>query len=196
MNTIRPAIEELERMFVSFAPLLGRTMPLPIITIQSKGRKSALGWHCKDKWQNGESGELAEINFSAEHLGRSVEEIAETMLHEMAHHANSLDGISDCTIWQYHNQHFKRRCEEIGLVCQKHPTRGWATTSLSDALKSKAAALKINADAVTLFRTTPQASKAETKMKKWRCSCTTVRAAVPIDAICQKCGLEFTFQSR
>jgi hypothetical protein len=196
MNSLRPAIEELERIYVAFAPLFGRPMPLPVITIQSKGRKSALGWHCKDKWQNAEPGKLAEINLCAEHLGRSVEEIAETMLHEMAHHANSLDGISDCTIRQYHNRHFKQRCEEIGLICQKHPSRGWATTSLSDGLKIRVATLNINANAFTLFRTTPSASKAETKMKKWRCSCTTVRAAVPVDAICKKCGLEFRLQSR
>jgi hypothetical protein len=51
-----------------------------------------------------------------------------------------------------------------------------------------------NADAFTLFRASPDAGKAETKMKKWRCSCTTVRAAVPVDALCKKCGLEFTLQ--
>jgi hypothetical protein len=104
--------------------------------------------------------------------------------------------IADCTIRQYHNRHFKRRREEIGLVCRKHPTRGRATTSLSDALKVKVAAVSINADAFTLFRTTPEARTAETKMKKWPCSCTTVRAAVPVDATCKKCGLEFTPQSR
>ena len=195
MNSIRPAIEELERIYVAFTPLFKRPMPLPVITIQSKGRKSALGWHWRDKWQNAEPGKLAEINLCAEYLGRSVEEIAETILHEMAHHANSLDGISDCTIRQYHNQHFKHRCEELGLICEKHPSRGWATTSLSDALKVKVAAMNINADAFTLFRTSPNAKKPETKMKKWRCSCTTVRAAVQVDAICKKCGLEFILQN-
>jgi hypothetical protein len=38
-------------------------------------------------------------------------------------------------------------------------------------------------------------SKAPTKLKEWRCSCTTVRAAVPVDATCNKCGSEFTLQN-
>ena len=137
MNSIRPALEELERMYKEFAPLFGREMPLPVITIQSKGRKNALGWHWQDKWQNSEPGKLSEINLCAEHLGRPTEQIAETMLHEMVHHANNLDGISDCTIRQYHNRQFKDRCGDIGLICEKHPSRGWATTSLSDDLKAK-----------------------------------------------------------
>ena len=195
MNSIRPAIEELERMYKAFAPLFGREMPLPVITIQSKGRKNALGWHWKDKWQNAEPGKLTEINLCAEYLGRPAEEIAETMLHEMVHHANNLDGVSDCTIRQYHNQHFKNRCDEIGLICEKYPGRGWAKTSLSDDLKTKVQAVNINADAFTLFRTTPKTEKMATKMKKWRCSCTTVRAAVQVEATCKKCGLEFILQN-
>lgn len=195
MNSIRPAIEELERMYKAFASLFGREMPLPVITIQSKGRKNALGWHWKDKWQNAEPGKLTEINLCAEHLGRPAEEIAETMLHEMVHHANNLDGVSDCTIRQYHNQHFKNRCDEIGLICEKYPGRGWAKTSLSDDLKTKVQAVNINADAFTLFRTTPKTEKSATKMKKWRCTCTTVRAAVQVEATCKKCGLEFILQN-
>ncbi len=42
MNSIRPAIEELERAFRELAPVFGREMPLPVITIQSQGRKAPL----------------------------------------------------------------------------------------------------------------------------------------------------------
>jgi hypothetical protein len=52
MNTIRPAIEELERAFRELVPVFNREMPLPVITIQSKGRKNALGWFVRDKWSN------------------------------------------------------------------------------------------------------------------------------------------------
>src|SRR5438132_560721 len=89
MNTIKPAIIELERIFTELAPLFGRDLPLPVITIQSKGRRNALGWHWKDKWQNGTPGKLTEINISAEHLDRPAEDIAETMLHEMVHYAKT-----------------------------------------------------------------------------------------------------------
>jgi hypothetical protein len=195
MDSIRPALEELERMFKEFAPLFEMEMPLPVITIQSKGRKNALGWHARDRWQNSKPELLTEINLSAEHLGRPVEEIAETLLHEMVHYANNLNGISDCTARQYHNLHFKARCDDIGLICEKHPTRGWAKTSLSDTLKNKVQAVNINADAFSLIRKTDKHEKATPKMKKWRCLCTNIRAAVPVDAKCNQCGLEFKLQS-
>ena len=78
MNTIRPAIEELERAFRELSPVFKRNMPLPVITIQSKGRKNALGWFVRDKWSN-TNGKLPEINICAEHLARSPEDIADFM---------------------------------------------------------------------------------------------------------------------
>ncbi len=138
---------------------------------------------------------MPEINICAEHLARSPEDIAEVLIHEMCHYADALDGISDCTVRQYHNEKFKKRCDDVGLVCQKMRGRGWAATSLSPELLSKVTLVKINPEAFTLFRAGPKAKKAETKMKKWRCSCTTIRAAVPVEATCHRCGLAFKLQS-
>lgn len=193
MNTIRPAIEELERAFKELSPVFKREMPLPVITIQSKGRKNALGWFVKDKWSN-TVGKLPEINICAEHLARSPEDIAEVLLHEMVHYADALDGIPDCTVRQYHNLNFKNLCDEVGLICRKTPARGWAATSLSPELGEKVAKVGINPDAFSLFRGGVKMKKAETKMKKWRCSCTNIRAAVPVEATCNRCGLEFRLQ--
>jgi hypothetical protein len=189
MESIRPAVEELERVYKAFAPLFGREMPFAVITIQTRGRKNLLGWHSRGAWQNADPHKLAEIKLSAEDLKRPVEDIAECLLHEMVHHANYLDGIRGCTIRNYHNQKFKRRCEQIRLVCEEYPGRGWAQTSLSDELRVKVRAVNINADAFSLFRMTNK--KAETKMKKWCCACTTIRAAVYVDATCNNCGSRF-----
>jgi hypothetical protein len=189
MNSIRPAIEELERMYNAFVPLFWREMPVPVITIQTQGRRKALAWHCHASWQNAEPGKLAEINITAEYLSRPVEENAETMLHEMVHHANALDGIRDCTTFQYHNRKFKLGCDKIGLICEKDEGHGWTNTSLSDALRAKVQALNINADAFSLARVTRATAK--TKMLKWQCSCTTIRTAIELDATCNKCGLKF-----
>jgi hypothetical protein len=194
MNSIRPAIEELERAFQELAPVFGREMPLPVITIQSQGRKSALGWFANNRWSN-TKGKLPEINICAEHLARSPEDIAEVLIHEMCHYADALDGIRDCTVRQYHNENFKKRCDEVGLICQKMRGRGWAATSLSPELLSKVALVKINPEAFTLFRAGAEKKKAETKMKKWRCTCTTIRAAVLGEATCNRCGLAFKLQS-
>jgi hypothetical protein len=117
------------------------------------------------------------------------------LLHEMVHYADALDGIPDCTVRQYHNQNFKKRCDEIGLVCRKMPGRGWADTALSPELGEKVAQVKINPEAFSLFRAGVRKKKAETKMKKWRCSCTNIRAAVLVEATCNRCGLEFRLQA-
>jgi len=118
MDSIRPAIEELERAFKELAPLFKREMSLPVITIQSRGRKNALGWFAKDRWSN-TKGKLPEINICAEHLAQSREDIAGVLIHEMVHYADALDGIHDCTVRQYHNENFKKRCDQVGLICQK-----------------------------------------------------------------------------
>src|SRR6516164_2856773 len=113
-NSLRPALAELERAFTQFAFLFKREMPLPVITVQTKGRRLAAGWFAPEKWQHNqrEAGPavLPEINLCAEYLAASVEEIAHVLIHEMCHYANALEGIRDCAQNCYHNKHFKARC--------------------------------------------------------------------------------------
>jgi hypothetical protein len=134
MRSILPAVQELERCFEEFKPLFPDCdFPKPVIAIQSKGRKNALGWFVGDKWVNGTEESIAEITISAEHLKGTGEQVAEVLLHEMCHYANKLHGIKDCTVNQYHNAHFRRQAESIGLVVTKGP-RGWAYTELGPEL--------------------------------------------------------------
>src|SRR5438046_3069668 len=119
MRSIDKAIRELERGFRVFAPLFGRDFPQPVIAIQTKGRKSALGWFGGDKWENDAEKKIGEITITAEHLKGQPEDIAEVLLHEMVHYANDLDGIPDCSSFQYHNANFKNRAESIGLIVQR-----------------------------------------------------------------------------
>jgi predicted SprT family Zn-dependent metalloprotease len=189
MRSIERAIEELERAYQTFLPLFGKEMPQPVIVIQTKNRKNALGWFAGDKWQNSTS-TLAEITIAAEHLKRSPEDIAEVLLHEMCHYANYLDGISDCTSFQYHNKRFKERAESIGLIVEKN-RRGWSETSLGDALLERVREVNLDASAFSLFRLGKENKKQPTKLKKWRCGCTNIRAATTVTAICQACGNPF-----
>jgi hypothetical protein len=191
VNSIKPAISELERVYQELTPLFHRDMPLPVITVQSKGRKNALGWHWKDKWQNGQPDKLSEINLSAEYLARPAEEIAETLLHEMVHHVNALDGIRDCSINQYHNAYFKAGCDKIGMECEKSGRRGWAKTSLSPQLLETVEALHIDKDAFALFRTAKEVKKAVKQPAMWTCGCTNVQSRGDVEAVCQKCGKLF-----
>src|SRR5262249_5394965 len=124
--SIRPAIAELERAFLALAFLFKREMPLPVITIQTRGRRrNVLGWYAHRRWQNGEPEGVSEINLCAEYLAREVPDVAEVLLHEMCHYANALDGIEDCSHNQYHRKSFKTRCDTIGLDCEKMGGYGW-----------------------------------------------------------------------
>jgi hypothetical protein len=194
-GSLQPTTAELERMFDAFTPLFKREMKRPVISIQSRGRRRALGWFWDRKWQNGQETALPEINICAENLHAELHDIAETMIHEMCHYVNALEGISDCSPNQYHNGNFRDRCLAVGLHCEKMPGRGWARTSLTEELRRLVDEQDFNPGAFQIFRKSPAAQqKAVTKMKKWRCACTNIRAAVEVDATCNKCGQPFLLQ--
>ena len=104
----------------------------PLITILSRGRRACLGWHWKNKWDY--QGSLhTEIMIAAETLDRPIQDILETLLHEMVHLHNSQNNISDCNAAQYHNKNFKKVAENIfHLDVQKMHQKGYASTKLSD----------------------------------------------------------------
>ena len=93
MNSVKDAIIELERIYISLLPLFDKEMPQPDITIQSKGRKRCLAWFVEKKWLNNEGEPIAEINVCAESLARPSVEIGATMVH----YVNWTDGINDCS---------------------------------------------------------------------------------------------------
>lgn len=104
----------------------------PLITILSRGRRAVLGWHWKDKWDY--QGSLhTEIMIAAETLDRPIQDVLETLLHEMVHLHNSQNNIPDCNAAQYHNKNFKKIAESVfHLEVEKMPQRGYALTKLSD----------------------------------------------------------------
>jgi hypothetical protein len=110
-------------------------LPQVILTIQNKGRSSALGWFGHAFWQDKLTTDtVGEINLSAEHISRGKHGCLETLLHEMAHLWNAaVENIRDCSGSQYHNKNFKVAAERFGLKVRRTATRGWAFTSLDDA---------------------------------------------------------------
>ena len=128
------AIEELYRAFDFFNERFAdNKLPKVIITIQEAGRKNAYGWFGESFWKDGicEQG-VCEINLSAEYMGRDSHAILETLLHEMAHLKNAINGVRDCTSGQYHNKKFKLAAEEFGLKVKRMGNKGWAFTSLGE----------------------------------------------------------------
>lgn len=116
-------------------------LKMPMITIQSQGRRSCYGWFWANRWSaNGES--INEINMAAENINRSKEAQCETLIHEMVHLYNSQEGLKDCNQLQYHNRHFKTAAEMAGLKVEKISGKGWALTSLGE--KANEAVKKLN----------------------------------------------------
>ncbi len=111
----------------------GGELEEPIITIQSTPRAYghvtvAKTWKRKDDWRH-------ELNIGAETLGRPIEHVAATMLHEMVHLYNIAHNIQDCSRGgAYHNKKFKAEAERRGLVIEHHPTYGWTITEPSKRL--------------------------------------------------------------
>jgi hypothetical protein len=188
------AIAELERCFNELnQSLFHGGLRAPIITVQSSGRKNALGWFCNDIWTCNDTG-AHEINISAEYLKRSVLEVIETLIHEMVHLQNKMNGIKDCSANQYHNKKFKVAAEAVGLHVEKTAKKGWAFTSLTDHLTNIINTIAPSAEALDLSRGVLSSASAKgkgSKMKKWVCGCTIVRVATDFQATCDSCGNVF-----
>ena len=68
-------------------------------------------------------------------MSRPIEEVAATLLHEMVHYYNHVNGIKDCSRGNtYHNRRFKESAEERGLIVRHSEKYGWSHTSPSDDL--------------------------------------------------------------
>jgi len=192
--SIIPAIQELTRCYQALVPLFAPSLDSknpPIILIQSRGKRNAYGWMARENWKQEESS-FNEITITAEYLARPTEEIMETLVHEMVHHANALDGIDDCSRNQYHRESFRDRAESVGLVVEKEGRRGWSKTALSNELKERIQGLKVDAAAFKIFHREYEKRPVNRKPTKiWACECTVVRSASVVEAVCSKCDKAF-----
>ncbi len=193
-RTIKPVIEVAELLYGTFTSRFKRELPQPVITVQTKGRmqrtRVVLGGSVAELGAR----RIPEINLCAEHVRDGLKELAHSVLHEMVHYANWLDGIRDCSSSQYHNRHFRAGCEAVGLICEKHPRKryGWAATRLSPELESFVDGLGIDEERLGLSRISALGSRRPgSKLKKWTCGCSNLWAAVEIDASCNRCGGPF-----
>ena len=152
MNIIGKALEELYRIFsVVNVDKFDGVLPEPVITIQ-KTKGSMLGHFTIDKvWRdknsirsedefifvdNADEQSFYEINIDPRWFySRTVEQIVETMIHEMCHYFNRINNIKDCS-GNVHNKKFKSLAENVGLIVEKGKSVGWGYTSLSPELES------------------------------------------------------------
>lgn len=88
----------------------------------------------EDAWESA-NGYMCEINIGASTLNRPIECVVATLLHEMVHYYNFVNGVKDASRGNtYHNRRFKEAAESRGLIVEHHPTYGWSITSPADDL--------------------------------------------------------------
>ena len=134
MNGINETITHINDMYLAFNRELKAELPENVVfslipNRSSKGR--FLGWFAQNRWAKG-TDTLHEINIASDKLDRDVDGIAETILHEMVHLKNNINGVSDCTNTQYHKKSFKTVAESFGLTVERMKNKGYALTSLGD----------------------------------------------------------------
>jgi len=135
-NITGEVTDRLVEAFNFFNKELGTELDAPVFTlIPNRGRQSYYGWYWQGRWKDGKKS-LPEINITADTLKRDVEDICNTLIHEMAHYKNNVLNIVDCNANQYHNKHFKKRAEEFGLVVEKMKNKGYARTLLGEKAKN------------------------------------------------------------
>ena len=195
-NSIRPALEEAERAVREAIAYFGlKTDPHAIVvTVQSKGKKNALGWFRTLSWDCGTLSTVPEINLSAECLRR--EDVGETILHELAHAENFTLGVKDCA-GRAHNKQFKAMAEKLGLEClPRDRTVGFGFTKLADAGRKFLESIKFDAKKFDIIRLgDSNSSKKGSRLRLWECQCpkpVKVRVASDeFDATCNLCGEPF-----
>lgn len=144
--SLKPMIANLESLFSKFNDLFyDGELQSPVITISPDTTRGAYGWCTSGKvWKNQDTG-FYEINMCAEYMTRSVEGIAETLLHEMAHLYNAQKGVKDTSrSGTYHNKRFKETAEKHGLHVGRDSSHGWAITTLNNEAKSIVDGISVN----------------------------------------------------
>lgn len=121
------AVGQLEKMYNTLnADFYGGALPVPILTVQSK---PGTWGHCTigKVWKR-KDGDTYEMNIAAEVLDQDIEEILDTLLHEMVHLYCRENGIKEVSRGgKYHNGKFKELAEKCGLMCVKAGQYGWNT---------------------------------------------------------------------
>lgn len=132
------SIEELSRLYDYLnSEFFEGALSKPVITIMPEDRRRSdarvLGWFTTRKVWIEKGGERAyELNITADYADRSLQDIAETLLHEMAHQYAREHDIDDCSrAGTYHNKRYAQIASAHGLTVKKNDKYGYSQTELS-----------------------------------------------------------------
>lgn len=191
-------------------------LPPVVITIMSSPKTN--GHFTVGKVWRAEQTHLNEINISAEHLYRPIENTMATLMHEMVHYYCQLNGIADTSKnGRYHNKNFKKEAEARGLIISYAQYIGYSVTKPSESfievIKSHGIEkpIDINRDGALLGAfgvgggngsagihgvnggTGGTIEKKKTSTRKYQCPCcqNSFRATKDIRVLCLDCNVKF-----
>jgi len=215
MSEMSPIIAELERMVGLIVSAFGGNMPagvlnmpLPIVSVASRGRASGiLGWYVPPTWNDtpdsaldivsgGKISEVkvikrAELVIASEALNRSsavVSELARLMLQHWGVVAPVKPGV-----W-YFGQGFPQEAWRVGHTAgveKGAENKGYRAWTPKKEFKDEVLA-KLNTMPFELHKGAARERKpVGSRMRKWACGCTVIRSATWVDATCNKCNRDF-----
>ena len=178
----------------------------PTITIQSTPKAYGHFSLQADAWVS-TTGATHEINIGAGTLARPIELVVATLLHEMVHYYNYVNGVQDCSRGNtYHNKVFKKEAEARGLIVERSDKYGWSRTSPSDTLlefvlDNDLTDILLNRNEFTSFQIPGTGThnggldltintKKKSSTRKYVCPCCgmSVRATREVHIACMDCG--------
>lgn len=194
-------ISELHRAFKMFNEnLFDGGLPEPAILIQSRGNKKlTLGWCSVAKiWKNEKTEEEKyEINIVAEALNRGVYPVMTTLLHEMVHLHNLVNGIKDTSRGNtYHNMKFKTTAEAHGLLVTHADKIGWSVSKLNGLTMDLIDSYEFSEEVFSLGRRDldfegagKPRKKKKSSSRKYKCPLcgTSIRASKDVNILCGDC---------
>lgn len=190
-------------------------LPPVVITIMSSPR--TYGHFTVGKVWKAEESHYNEINISAEHLDRNIENVMATLQHELIHFYCQLNGIADTSQGgRYHNRKFKREAEARGLIISYAKYIGYSVTEPSQEFIEVVQGngiekpLDINRDGIRYITGTGgisggsegkdgtdgaggQTGKRKTSTRKYQCPCcgNSFRATKDIRVLCMDCNEQY-----
>jgi hypothetical protein len=187
---------------------------LPPIVICIMSSKRTYGHYTVNKEWRVDDEHLNEINISAEHLDRPIENVMATLQHELVHYYCALNDIKDVSGagGRYHNKNFKREAEARGLIISQAPYIGWSVTAPSpefiEVIRENGIEkpLDINRDGYDSTwggaaggdggsdGTGPDGqpiAKKKSSTRKYVCKCGSIRATKDVKIFCLNCMTEF-----
>lgn len=159
MTNIKAATQELHKAFGMLNQhFFEGTLPEPAITIQTSGKRLAMGWcTTQEAWfdKEGLVGKY-ELNISAEYLNIEFMETMDTLLHEMVHLYCKVNKIKDTSRnHTYHNAKFKEECLKRGFYFsddKPHKSYGWAFPKLTEDSKAVIGDFDLDQDVFVIAR--------------------------------------------